>query len=143
MDRHLDVLLQFRVLEQQDLAIDQRHMATKQQNLAVNEAKRSGVQARSILVFTALTIVFLPLTFFTSYFGMNLSDISGINSRGFWKITGPVSVAIIILVFALVRAMNTVQQHDEERAMTSSTEIDTESSWRARLRMGGNKLKLV
>jgi len=38
VDRYLDVLLQFRVLEQQELAIDQRNMATRQQNLAVEEA---------------------------------------------------------------------------------------------------------
>lgn len=38
--RYLDVLLQFRVLEQQELAISQRHMATQQQNLAIEEAKK-------------------------------------------------------------------------------------------------------
>jgi Mg2+ and Co2+ transporter CorA len=82
VDRHLDVLLQFRVLEQQELAIDQRNMATKQQNMAVEEAKKSGIQARSILVFTALTIVFVSLSFFTSYFGMDLS-FARVNSRVF------------------------------------------------------------
>jgi len=143
VDRHLDVLLQFRVLEQQELAIDQRNMATQQQNMAVEEAKRSGVQARSILVFTALTIVFLPLTFFTSYFGMNLSDVPGITSRVFWAFTGPISVGIIVVVFAVVRAMNAVQQHDEEWGMKSRTEIEAESSWRSRLRSRGIKLKRV
>jgi hypothetical protein len=143
VDRHLDIILQFRVLKQQDLAIDQRNMATKQQNMAVEEAKRSGVQARSILVFTAPTIVFLPLTFFTSYFDMDLSDMSRINSRVFWTITGPISVGIIVIVFALVRAMNAVQQHDEERAMKSRDEIEAESSWRSPLRLRCSKLKLV
>jgi len=143
VDRHLDIILQFRVLEQQELAIDQRNMATKQQNMAVEEAKRSGVQARSILVFTALTIVFLPLTFFTSYFDMDLSDMSRINSRVFWTITGPISVGIIVIVFALVKAMNAVQQHDEERAMKSRDDIEAESSWRFPLRLRCSKLKLV
>ena len=128
VDRHLDVLLQFRVLEQQELAIEQRNMATQQQNMVVEEAKRSGVQSRSILVFTALTIVFLPLSFFTSYFAMNLTDISRISSRGFWTITGPITVGIIVIVFILVMVMNKVQQHDEERAMESKGEIEAELS---------------
>jgi len=118
-------------------------MATQQQNMAVEEAKRSGVQARSILVFTALTIVFLPLTFFTSYFGMNLSDGPGITSRVVWTITEPISVGIIVVVFAVVRAMNAVLQHDEERGMKSRTEIEVESSCRSRLRSRGSKLKRV
>jgi hypothetical protein len=142
VDRHLDVLLQFRVLEQQELAIDQRDMATKQQNMAVEEAKKSGIQARSILVFTALTIVFLPLSFFTSYFGMDLS-FAGINSRVFWTITGPITIGIIVTVFALARVMGTVQQHDEERAMKSNGEIEAGSSWSSRLRLRGSKLKLI
>jgi hypothetical protein len=143
VDRHLDVLLQFRVLEQQELAIDQRNMATKQQNMAVEEAKRSGMQARSILVFTALTIVFLPLTFFTSYFGMGLSDLSNFNSKFFWKVTGPISTSIIVIIFAIVRIMNVVQQHDEEKAMGPNDGRKSESSWRSDLRRRGNKLKAV
>lgn len=147
VDRHLDVLLQFRVLEQQELAIEQRNLATQQQNMAVEEAKRSGVQARSILVFTALTIVFLPLSFFTSYFAMDLTDISRISSRAFWTITAPISVGIIAIVFVLVMVMNKVQQHDEERALGSRAEIEAEQSWRSklksRLRLRESKLKTV
>jgi hypothetical protein len=148
VDRHLDVLLQFRVLEQQELAIKQGDMATQQQNLAVEEAKRSRLQSRSVVIFTALTIIFLPLSFFTSYFGMGLVDISTIDSKFFWTITGPIStgpisVGIVLIVLALVRTMNTVQEHDEERAMKSSDEFKSKSSWRSRLRLGGNKLKII
>ncbi|TAQ84963.1 hypothetical protein B7494_g6716 [Chlorociboria aeruginascens] len=143
VDRHLDVLLQFRVLEQQELAIEQRNMATQQQSMAVEEAKRSGVQARSILVFTALTIIFLPLSFFTSYFGMNLPDISEINSKVFWTISGPISVGIIIIVFVLMRVASTVQEHDEEWGMKIKDEIEVVSSWRSRLKLRAGKLKLV
>jgi len=143
VDRHLDVLLQFRVLEQQELAIEQRDMATKQQSLAVEEAKSSRVQSRSIVIFTALTIIFLPLSFFTSYFGMGLIDIPAINSKFFWSITGPISMGIVVIVFAIVKTMNAVQEHDEERAMRSSVEIKSMPSWRSRLRLRANKLKLI
>lgn len=64
VDRHLDILLQFRVLEQQELAISQRHMATQQQNLAIEEARSSRVQSRSIMIFTAITIIFISAVLF-------------------------------------------------------------------------------
>ncbi len=143
VDRHLDVLLQFRVLEQQELAIEQRAIASQQQNLAVEEAKSSRVQARSVVIFTALTIIFLPLSFFTSYFGIGLTDVPGIDSKFFWTITGPISGSIVLLVFAVVRIMSTVQGHDEEQAIESSEEIESESSWKSRLRIRGNKLKKI
>jgi hypothetical protein len=94
------------------------------------------------LVFTALTIIFLPLSFFTSYFGMDPS-FSEINSRVFWIITGPVTVGIIVTVLVFARVMGTVQQHDEEQAMKSRDENEADSSWRSRLRLRGSKLKLV
>ncbi|KAI4163034.1 MAG: hypothetical protein LQ342_003352 [Letrouitia transgressa] len=50
----LNVLFQLRTIEQNELAI-----------LAESNNK-------AILVFTMVTIIFLPLSFFTSYFGMNL-----------------------------------------------------------------------
>jgi hypothetical protein len=147
VDRHLDVLLQFRVLEQQELAIEQGNLATQQQNMAVEEAKRSGMQARSILVFTALTIVFLPLSFFTSYFAMDLTDISRISSRAFWTITAPITVGIIAIVSVLVIIMNKVEQHDEEQAMGPGGESEPEQSLRSRLgsrlRLRGAKLKTI
>ncbi|KAL2071772.1 hypothetical protein VTL71DRAFT_13007 [Oculimacula yallundae] len=143
VDRHLDVLLQFRVLEQQELAVEQRNIATEQHFMAVEEAKRSGVQARSIFVFTALTVVFLPLSFFTSYFGMDLSDMSSMNSRAFWKISGPLTAGIIGLLFAVVRATKAARQPDEERGMKSGLYTVAKSSWRSRLGMMDSKLKHV
>lgn len=143
VDRHLDVLLQFRVLEQQELAVEQRAIASQQQNLAVEEAKSSRVQARSVVIFTALTIIFLPLSFFTSYFGIGLTDVSGTDSKFFWTITGPISGSVVLLVFAVVRILNPVQRPDEEQAIESSEEIESEPSWKSRLTIRGNKLKKI
>jgi Mg2+ and Co2+ transporter CorA len=60
----------------------------------------ADIQNKAILVFTGATIVFLPLSFFTSYYGMNLQGI--INTRmtehDFWKVCGGTAFAIIILV---------------------------------------------
>ncbi|KAI9864234.1 MAG: hypothetical protein M1824_005629 [Vezdaea acicularis] len=59
---------------------------------------------RAILIFTGVTIVFLPLSFFTSYFGMNLQGISG-TTKGepyFWEVCG--SVALFVVTATVIYA---------------------------------------
>ena len=52
---------------------------------------------RAIVVFTVVTIIFLPLSFFTSYFGMNIQGIVDTQKteRYFWTVCGT-STAIIV-----------------------------------------------
>ena len=60
---------------------------------------------RAILVFTFITIFFLPLSFVASYFGMNVAGISQTNSTPshFWVIGAPLTggILIICLIFVL------------------------------------------
>ncbi|KAH7384605.1 hypothetical protein BKA66DRAFT_416936 [Pyrenochaeta sp. MPI-SDFR-AT-0127] len=58
---------------------------------------------KAILVFTMITTIFLPLSFVTSFFGMNTSDIRN-TSRGqdfFWAIAIPVTAGIVFLAVLL------------------------------------------
>jgi Mg2+ and Co2+ transporter CorA len=50
-------------------------------------------------VFTGVTIIFLPLSFFTSYFGMNLKGIASTSKTEgyFWEVCGSVGFAIVVL----------------------------------------------
>ena len=59
---------------------------------------------KAIIVFTVVTIVFLPLSFVTSYLGMNTSDLRNMKSgqQLFWAIGAP--VAFVVLSTALVAA---------------------------------------
>ena len=59
---------------------------------------------KAIIVFTVVTIIFLPLSFVTSYLGMNTSDLRDMKSGQtlFWAIGAP--VAVVILGTALVAA---------------------------------------
>ncbi|ORX94206.1 hypothetical protein BCR34DRAFT_608335 [Clohesyomyces aquaticus] len=52
---------------------------------------------KAILVFTIVTIIFLPLSFVSSFFGMNFADIRNIEStqRVFWIISGSLTVATV------------------------------------------------
>ncbi|KAJ9604419.1 hypothetical protein H2200_011255 [Cladophialophora chaetospira] len=81
----LNTLFQLRSIEQNELAI-------------IADSKQ-----KAIFVFTAVTIVFLPLSFFTSYFGMNLRGIvdTSYSETYFWKVGGSVSIAIILIVCLL------------------------------------------
>ena len=58
-------------------------------------------QSLAIFVFTIVTIVFLPLSFVTSFFGMNTTDIRDLkhDQRIFWVISVPLTV--LVAVFAL------------------------------------------
>lgn len=59
---------------------------------------------KAIVIFTIVTIVFLPLSFVTSYLGMNTADIRNMEARQtlFWSIGVPVT--FIVLATALLAA---------------------------------------
>lgn len=78
----MNALFQLRSIEQNELAII------------------SDSQNKAIMVFTGVTIIFLPLSFFTSYYGMNLTGIVGttLTESYFWKVCGSVAFLIVLLV---------------------------------------------
>ncbi|KAL8720978.1 MAG: hypothetical protein Q9225_002260 [Loekoesia sp. 1 TL-2023] len=78
----MEALFQLRSIEQNELAIV------------------SDSQNKAILIFTGVTIVFLPLSFFTSYYGMNLSTITNTErTEGyFWKLCGSIALFIVVVV---------------------------------------------
>ena len=53
---------------------------------------------KAVLVFTGVTIIFLPLSFFTSYFGMQLKGVVGTDKTEgyFWEVCGTVGFAIVV-----------------------------------------------
>lgn len=57
---------------------------------------------KAIFIFTGVTIVFLPLSFFASYFDMNLDGNNALRSEMyFWQVCGPTAFAIIGLCLLL------------------------------------------
>ncbi|KAL8690707.1 MAG: hypothetical protein Q9218_003905 [Villophora microphyllina] len=75
----LDVIFQLKTIEQNELAL-------------LAESNN-----RAILAFTIVTIIFLPLSFFTSYFGMNLKGIvdTDRSERYFWAVCGTTTVCVV------------------------------------------------
>ncbi|KAL1641813.1 hypothetical protein SLS58_005855 [Diplodia intermedia] len=58
---------------------------------------------KAILVFTIVTAIFLPLSFVTSYLGMNTTDIrdTGYDQSLFWIISLPLTVTIMALILGI------------------------------------------
>ena len=58
---------------------------------------RQEDHGNATLVFTVITIVFLPLNFVCSFFGMNVSDIRDMNSTQtlFWIVAAGVTIGVV------------------------------------------------
>ncbi|KAL9028260.1 MAG: hypothetical protein Q9196_003346 [Gyalolechia fulgens] len=69
---------------------------SKTRNLYRIESNRDR-QEGAILVFTIVTIVFLPLSFVSSFFGMNTSDIRGMATPqwAFWASAVPLTATVV------------------------------------------------
>ncbi|PYI05083.1 hypothetical protein BO78DRAFT_371738 [Aspergillus sclerotiicarbonarius CBS 121057] len=90
------------------LDLKQKQASVDESRLARWEAEVTQDQSRSVMVFTIFTIIFLPLSFFTSLFGINAREWSGTPENPtlgeMLYIAGPASFAIIVI--ALLIAFN-------------------------------------
>ena len=90
------------------LDMKQKQANVVEAHLAREQADNSQEQARSILIFTIFTIIFLPLSFFASVFGINAREWSGqaqnLTLRKIFTYMGSISVAVI--AFALFVGFN-------------------------------------
>lgn len=61
------------------LSLKQQQASIIEAKLALKRADESVTQGRSVMLFTIVTIIFLPLSFMTSVFGMNSAEFEGPN----------------------------------------------------------------
>ncbi|KAF2681263.1 hypothetical protein K458DRAFT_372123 [Lentithecium fluviatile CBS 122367] len=75
----------------------------KSKTASLLEARSSTKQGRAVMLFTIVTIIFLPLSFFTSYFGQNVSEITGDpknpTSWHLWRIATPITIIVVAVAF--------------------------------------------
>ncbi|KAL2834205.1 hypothetical protein BDW59DRAFT_137501 [Aspergillus cavernicola] len=90
------------------LDLKQKQANVDESRLARWEAEVTQSQSRAVMVFTIFTVIFLPLSFFTSLFGINAREWSGepanLTLNTMLTIAGPTSLAVII--FALLIAFS-------------------------------------
>ncbi|TVY80428.1 hypothetical protein LSUE1_G004753, partial [Lachnellula suecica] len=106
------------------LGMVQRQAQVDEVRLARLQADLASAQSRSVMIFTVFTVIFLPLTFFTGLFGMNVREWGGSNGtylplRTVGLITIPSSCVIITL--ALIVAWSTRMRRIFNRFVKSVT----------------------
>jgi hypothetical protein len=83
------------------LTLKQQQAGVVEAREAVKQAAETLKQGRSIMLFTIITIIFLPLSFCASIFGMNVTEFNGglltLHEELYYMF--PISVAIIITSF--------------------------------------------
>ena len=65
---------------------------------------RTESNEKAILIFTVVTVIFLPLSFVTGYLGMNVEDIRNLSKTQslFWVISMPITFVIGTIVLLLM-----------------------------------------
>ncbi|KAI1169779.1 hypothetical protein F4777DRAFT_584577 [Nemania sp. FL0916] len=98
--RSTDRMLQKKLAVHYDLKI--RVEAMRKQILRQIDLRKDN-NNKAITIFTVVTVLFLPLSFSTSYLGMNTVDIRNTQSgQGlFWAISVPVTVAVVGLAMTI------------------------------------------
>ncbi|KAK6525628.1 hypothetical protein TWF281_010682 [Arthrobotrys megalospora] len=69
---------------------------------SITEARRSAVQAESVTQLTSLAFIFIPLTFATSIFGMNIDEWQESVPRFKWFIVTAISCTTITIISAII-----------------------------------------
>ncbi|KAI9798830.1 MAG: hypothetical protein M1825_004953, partial [Sarcosagium campestre] len=90
------------------LDMKQKEQSTDEARQARRQAETATRQSRSVMVFTVFTVIFLPLSFFTSLFGMNVREWTGqksnLSARRIFTLMAFISFAVIFV--ALLVAFN-------------------------------------
>jgi Mg2+ and Co2+ transporter CorA len=76
---------------------------------------------KAILVFTIVTLVFLPLSFVSSFLGMNTADIRNqtASQRLFWIVALPVTAVVVVIALLIGYKYETLRDY-LERATSKS-----------------------
>lgn len=102
-------------MKQKQANVDEAHLTREQTEVAAE-------QSRSIMIFTIFTIIFLPLSFFASVFGINARGWSGTSTNlslhTIFVYMGTISLAFIIV--ALLVAFNKFTRKITQRAWKTS-----------------------
>ncbi|ESZ92794.1 putative ankyrin repeat-containing protein [Sclerotinia borealis F-4128] len=108
IERMIESVKSFRDDFDKLLGMIQRQTQVDEVRLSRHQADLASSQSRSVMIFTVFTVIFLPLSFFTGLFGMNVKEWGGgdyLSIRTVGVIAIPTSFSLITL--ALIIAWST------------------------------------
>lgn len=108
--------------DRKDLALLLDRLVTLEQKIRYRLEVLEEDNSKAIFVFTVVAAVFLPLSFVTSYLGMNTTDIRNTNSSQstFWAVAIPVTVIVIALAILAAYKGDRVREWLDERTRPHS-----------------------
>lgn len=93
------------------LDLKQKHSNIVEAHMTRYQTEMASEQSRSVMIFTVFTIIFLPLSFFSSVFGMNVREWSGEESNpglGYvLEVMALISLAVVICALGAAFSVGT------------------------------------
>ncbi|CRG83322.1 hypothetical protein PISL3812_00673 [Talaromyces islandicus] len=131
MNDHIRILAQAR----EDEAYIKDRLSVNVGTLSLTESRNSIIQSRSTGRVTFLAFIFLSLSFVTSFFGMNIQELTGNGSSVTAFCAAAIGTAFTILIWALInftlRLMEAWKEYDRE-IVESQYELDYSTLTRLR-----------
>lgn len=141
------------------LEMIQRQAQIDEVRLSRQQADLASAQNRSVMIFTIFTVLFLPLSFFTSLFGMNTFEWGGSGNlplRTIGSIALPASVLLIVVTMvaawsisarkAFKNMMRRVQTYQKQTKRWWGRQIGAllyDAKGRPRARIGRQRAEMV
>ncbi|KAF7670940.1 hypothetical protein GT037_010904 [Alternaria burnsii] len=133
------MLLDLSDLKSKAASLAEAHAGLEAAQSSAKEAQEASVQGRAVMLFTIITVIFLPLSFFTSYFGQNVKEFTGDEGNPstwhLWRVATPITVVVIVV--ALLVAFYITQSG--KASATTGTRHD--KRWKGNLLHGLRRLK--
>ncbi|KAI1667965.1 hypothetical protein Ptr902_09889 [Pyrenophora tritici-repentis] len=102
-------------MRQGETALQHAEETARQGKIALQHAAETARQGRTLMVFTTVTIVFLPLSFMATFFAIQVNEFKGLSLAFVSKCVFPISLAFVMPLVFLALNMDTVSKFFGER----------------------------
>jgi Mg2+ and Co2+ transporter CorA len=84
------------------LDLKQKHSNALEARFASEQALAAAREGQTVMVFTIVTIIFLPMSFIAAYFGINMDAFSDLSSEyvATWTFGGGMAISAVFIVMA-------------------------------------------
>lgn len=114
------------------LDLKQKHSNALEARFASEQALAAAREGQTIMVFTIVTIIFMPMSFISSYFGINIDSFSDSLSGSYvatWTFGGGMAISVVFILMAftvvdITKAVETFYSFSKRRFHTKPPSSD-------------------